>query len=248
MYVVVTGASQGIGAELARIYASEGKSLVLVARNESKLNQLAQELKQKSVDVIIKPYDLSVQENCFKLFDEIKGLDIDVFINNAGYGNLGTFDMTDLDLEMNMLDLNIKAVHIMTKLYIQNFEEGVVVNVSSMAAFLPTPKLATYAATKTYVHNISRAINFEMKKQNRNLKVLCVVPGPVKTGFNERANASINSGMDSYKCAKSIYNGIKKRKTLIVPGISMKILRFVVKLIPLGLLLRLSYKIQSNKK
>ena len=122
MYTLITGASSGIGRELARLYAKENRNLILVARSEAALNNIKKELSQENIEVVLKFFDLSKPENCFKLFDEIKNFDIELFINNAGYGNLGNFTETELDLEINMLNLNIFAPHILTKLYIQNYD------------------------------------------------------------------------------------------------------------------------------
>ncbi|MBN2876735.1 MAG: SDR family oxidoreductase [Bacilli bacterium] len=247
MYVLITGASSGIGLELARLYSQNGYDLILVARSVEKLNDLKKELKTSSNDIVVKAFDLSSPDQCNQLFDEVKSLNISVFINNAGYGYLGHFSDTDINLERNMLDLNIIAVQILTKLFIQHYEKGTVVNVSSMAAFLPTPTFATYAASKSYVHQLSRAVNYELKKKKKNIRVLTVTPGPVKTKFNERANANINRGMDVTKCAKIIFRGIQKQKELIVPGFSMKVLRIIVPLIPTKILLRFAYRIQNSK-
>ncbi len=247
MYVLITGASSGIGMELAKLYAKAKYDLVLVARNKDRLDHLASELKSENIDVIVKPFDLSDLAQCDLLFDEIKSLDINIFINNAGYGNLGFFNETQEDLELNMLDLNIRAVQVLTKRYIQHYSTGTVVNISSMAAFLPTPTFATYAATKSYVYNMSRAVNYELKRQKSNLRVLTVAPGPVKTNFNQRAKASINRGMDQVKCARLIWKGIQKRKDFIIPGFLMKMVYLMTKFTPTKLLLKASYRIQTNK-
>lgn len=247
MVALITGASSGIGLELAKRIAKDGYDLVLVARNIEPLTQASEELKQYGTKVMVKPYDLSDINQCHALFDEVKQLDLGLWINNAGFGNLGFFDETAESLEMNMIDLNIKAVHILTKLFVKQFDQGIVVNISSLAAFLPTPTFATYAATKSYVYHLSRAINYEMKREHRNLRVLTVAPGPVKTRFNERANAHINRGMDSGKCADLIYKGIKRQKEFIIPGFSMKIVYILTKFIPVKWLLKASYRIQTNK-
>ncbi|HPJ23655.1 MAG TPA: SDR family oxidoreductase [Bacillota bacterium] len=248
MYVLITGASSGIGKELAYLYAADGNDLILVSRSEKVLNEIAKDIQnQYKINVVVKPSDLSVKENCYNLFESVRSYDIDKFINNAGYGNLGEFQKTSLDLELNMLDLNIVSVQILTKLFIQNFNKGTVVNVSSMAAFLPTPTLATYAASKSYVYQFSRAIDYELQRRHTDLRVLSVNPGPVKTNFNERANATISNGMEVKKCARLIYKGIQKKKALIIPGALMKIAYFFTKVTPIKLLLKVSYRIQNNK-
>jgi len=247
MYTVITGASSGIGRELARLFAKDGYDLVLVARNEEKLNQLAKELKTKDNDIIVASHDLSDQTQCIALFDKVKTLDIRYFINNAGYGNLGFFNETDASIEQNMLDLNIRSVQTLTKLFLQHFDQGDVVNVGSMAGVLPTPTFATYAASKAYVNHLSMAVNYELKRQNRKNRVLLVAPGPVLTNFSKRANAHFNRGMTATKCANIIFKGIKKRKPLIIPGLAMKLAYVFSKITPRKLLLRISYKFQTNK-
>lgn len=247
MYALITGASSGIGKELAILLAKKGYDLVLVARRKDRLVELKQKLEKNDIVVQIETFDLSVLENCNILFDKVKTLDIKLFINNAGYGKLGMFYETDLATELNMIDLNIKSLHILTKLYTQHFSEGLIVNVGSIAGFLPTPKMATYAATKAYVNSFSRAINYEMKRNNKNIRVLNVTPGPVVTEFSDVANAKHNRGMDVKKCALEIVKGIEKKKALIVPGASMKFLRFLIRFVPTSLLLKSAYKIQDIK-
>ncbi len=247
MYAVVTGASSGLGKELAFLLAKEGYSLVLVARREDKLKEVKIALTKYDIDVKIEVLDLSVQANCFELFNRIKKLDVDLLINNAGFGYLGLFSETDLDKELSMLDLNIKAVQILTKLYIKNYDKGNVVNIGSSAGFLPMPRHSTYSASKAYVNRFSRAINYELKKQKKNVRVLVVTPGPVNTEFNEVANAAINHGISANKCAREIIKGIKKRKSLIIPGFSIKLLYFFVRFIPNRILSKMAFRIQNNK-
>ncbi|XMB71549.1 SDR family NAD(P)-dependent oxidoreductase [Mycoplasmatota bacterium WC30] len=247
MYAVVTGASSGLGRELAFLLAEEGYNLVLIARREDRLKEIKKALSKYEIDVKLEELDLSVQDNCFELFNRIKKLNVDLLINNAGFGYLGLFSETDLDKELNMIDLNIKAVQILTKLYIKNFDKGNVVNIGSSAGFLPMPRHSTYSASKAYVNRFSRAINYELKRQEKNVRVLVVTPGPVKTEFNEVANASINRGMTANKCAKIIIKGIKKRKALIIPGLSIKLLYFFVRFFPNKMLSNLGFRIQNNK-
>lgn len=247
LYVIITGASSGLGKELSYIFASKGYDLILVARRKQKLDTLKKHLDQLDVQVVIKALDLTNLDNCSILFEQIKSLDVSMLINNAGFGNVGFFSKTDLSKEMQMIDLNIKSLHYLTKLYLNNFNKGDIVNISSLAAFLPTPLHATYSATKSYVYYFSRAINYELKKQGNHVKVLTVAPGPIKTDFFIAANSTVNRGMDSKKCATLIYKGIKRRKTLIIPGFSMKLLYFFNKLMPHGLSTKLAYRIQKRK-
>lgn len=247
MYVLITGASSGLGKSLASIFAKENCNLVLVARRFELLENLKIDLSKYNVDIKVITADLSNEEEVYTLFNKISDLKIDIIINNAGFGNLGYFTNTDLDVELKMIDLNIKAIQIITKLYISNNEEGVVVNISSLAGYLPTPIHATYSATKSYISYFSRALDYELKKQKRNMRVLTVAPGPIKTEFNKIANASKNRGMDSNKCAKIIYRGIKKKRSFIVPGFTMKLVYIFNRIIPTKILSRISYRIQSSK-
>ena len=247
MYALITGASSGIGRELAIQLADRGYNLILVARRKDRLTELKKKLLCKDVDIKIEVLDLSMLENCDVLFEHFKHLDIKLFINNAGYGNLGMFYETNLDTEMNIIDLNIKSLHILTKLYINHYNEGIVVNIGSMAGFLPTPKMATYAATKAYVNSFTQAINYELKKNQKNIKLLNVAPGPVVTEFSDVANAKHNRGMDAKKCAAIIMRGIERKKALIIPGFSNKIYRFLMRFVPTSLVLKVAYRIQDKK-
>lgn len=246
MYALITGASSGIGKALSYLYANKGYNLIIVARREDSLNEIKKELSNK-VEVIVKSFDLSILDNCYKLFDEVKELDIDIFINNAGYGNVGMYFNTNLDVELNMVKLNIDALQVLTKLFIKNYDKGTVVNVGSMAGQLPTPRLAVYAGTKAFVNSFSRAINYELKRNNKNVRVLTVAPGPVKTEFSKVANASINRGMSAIKCAEIIAKGIEKNKEFIIPGFTMKLAYIFSKILPTKLLLKAAYKIQKRK-
>ena len=153
MKAIITGASSGIGKDMAYILSNKGYDLFLVSRDKKKLQELKQELK---AEITIIPLDLSNVDNCYKLYKKVKDEDIDIIINNAGFGDIGLFNNTDLNNELNMIDLNIKAVHILTKLFYQKFiksNKGYILNVSSSAAFLPGPLMATYYSTKSYVYN-----------------------------------------------------------------------------------------------
>lgn len=248
MYALITGASSGLGKEMAYILARNNYNLVLVARRKSLLENLKSELENTGVNVIVKDMDLGDVKNCFQIFEDLKDIKIDLLINNAGFGNVGYFQEANLATELEMIDLNIKAIQILTKLYINIYDDGTIVNISSLAAYLPTPFHATYSATKSYISSFSRAVNFELKKQRKNVRVLTVAPGPVRTNFNKVANAKTSRGMDSTKCANIIYRGIKKRKELIIPGFSMKLIYFINHFIPTGLQMKIAHKIQSKKR
>ena len=246
MLALITGASSGIGKELAIQLAKKNYNLILIARRLEKLKELKSKLNK--VEVTIYQTDLTDNLQLNKLIDSIKDKEIDLFINNAGFGMVGkSFDLPT-ENELNMIDLNLKSLHILTKFALETMNSGKIVNISSLAAYLPTPKLASYAATKAYVSSYSEAINYELKKTNKSLKVLTVAPGPVKTEFNQVAQVKQKlKALDVKTCVKIIIKGIEKNKSLIIPGFKMKLLYFLVKIIPKKILLSTSYKIQNKK-
>ena len=226
MRALITGASSGIGRDIAKELAKRGYDIIIVARNESKLDELKQEITDVNVEVI--PMDISIRENCIKLHDQV-GF-VDILVNNAGFGLFGKFITTDLDRELEMVDLNVKSLHILTKLFIQDMVEkntGYILNVSSIAGHLPGPFMSTYYATKHYVSNLSESINEEMKKEGLKVKIGTLNPGPVRTNFNNVANVKFNlSSLSSEYVAKYTVDKILKGKTDITPGFSIKCTRF----------------------
>lgn len=248
MKALITGASSGIGKDMARILSHKGYELILVARSEEKLEALKKGLKTKT-EII--PLDLSKEEACFELYEKVKKENIDVLINNAGFGLFGKFTETSLEEELNMIDLNIKAVHILTKLFLKDFKErnrGSILNVASSAAFSPGPLLATYYATKAYVLRLTEAIYEELRRENSEVYIGALCPGPVDTGFNERANVKFSlKGLNSFDVAAYAIAEMEKKKLVIVPGKIMKVTRIAQRLIPDKILLKATYKIQKKK-
>ena len=165
MLALIIGASSGIGRDMARILSEKGYDLILVARRKTKLQALKKEL-NTNVECIV--MDISTTFNCMELYQEVKDKDIDILINNAGFGLFGEFCETNLDKELDMIDLNIKAVHTLTKLFLKDFKKknkGYILNVASSAAFLPGPLMATYYGTKAYVLRFTESIHEELKKK-----------------------------------------------------------------------------------
>ena len=187
---LITGASSGIGREMAIYFSELGYDVVLVARDKSGLLKVSKEI---ITDCIIYDYDLSDLNNCYELYDKVKNDSVDIVVNNAGYGIFGDFQQDNLNKEMNMIDLNVKCLHILTKLFVNNKHTKYIMNVSSSAGLLKGgPLMSSYYATKSYVCSYSMALYEELrrKKIDKHISILC--PGPVNTNFNKRANVKFN--------------------------------------------------------
>ncbi len=247
MKILITGASNGMGADFARQLDKKENELVLVARSKDKLEKLKEELKCK---VTIEVMDLSVKENVYNLYSKYKDK-IDFLINNAGFGAHGLFYKTDLDNELNMIDLNVITYHILTKLFLKDFvkkDSGHILNVASSAAFEPGPLMATYYATKSYVYNLSMAIYEELRREKSNVKIHILCPGPVDTGFNERANVKFGvKSLKSSDVVKYTLKCVNKNKVLIIPGTTMKLGIFGTRFISRKGIAKIIYNVQKAK-
>lgn len=248
MKALITGGSSGIGRDMAYYLSSKGIDLILVGRNIDALNSVKEKCK---TDVEVINIDLSVQDNVYKLYEITKDKDIDILINNAGFGLFGNFVDTDLSRELNMINLNIVALHILTKLFLQDFvkkDKGYIMNVASSAGFMAGPKLSTYYSTKNYVLKESLAIYEELRQVNSNVKVSVLCPGPVDTNFNNVAGGSFNTkSATSEYVAKYAIDNMFKNKLIIIPTIKIKLAVFMTRLVPTKLLLRINYHIQNIK-
>lgn len=238
---LVTGASSGIGLELAKLFARDGYNLVLVARSREKLAQLGKDLKeQNGVSAYIIAKDLSVPSAPDEIHDELQkhSITIDVLVNCAGLGMQGSFSEIDLATELNMLQVNIVALTKMTKLFLNDMiarRNGGVLNVASTAAFQPGPLMAVYYATKAYVLSFSEALAEELRDSGVKVTALC--PGPTRTDFQSKARAEElrllkNGVMDAETVAKAGFKGLKRKKTVVIPGFRNRVLAFGVRLVP----------------
>ena len=247
MKALITGASNGMGKDFAVKLSEEGYDLVIVARSKGKLESLKDKLK---TNVEIEAMDLSVKENAFKLYEKYKG-QIDLLINNAGFGACGLFVKTDIDNELNMIDLNVNAYHILTKLFLKDFvskNSGKILNVASSAAFEPGPLMATYYATKSYVYNLTMAIYEELRREKSNVHISVLCPGPVNTGFNERAKVKFSvKSLSSDYVVNYALKKLNKNKLIIIPGLLMKVGVFLNRFAPRKLVLKVIYNIQERK-
>lgn len=248
MKALITGASSGIGKCMAYELAKRGIDLILVARDEEALNKIKNDMR---VNTKVIALDLQVSKNVFKLYDKVQNENIDILINNAGFGLFGLFSETDLDRELEMIDLNIKAYHILTKLFLKDFikkDSGYILNVCSSAGFMAGPRLSTYYATKNYVTKLSMAINEELRERKSKVSISALCPGPVNTNFNKVAHGEFSIKEASpEKVAKYAIDKMFKKKMIIVPTLRMKLAVFGVRLIPYRLQLIIAYHIQGKK-
>ncbi len=249
MKILITGASSGIGKSLAIFLSKEGHDLILVARRRRKLEALKKEL-NGNIEII--DMDISSTYNCMDLYNRVKKEKIDVLINNAGFGLFGMFNETKIDKELDMIDLNIKTVHTLTKLFLKDFikrDSGYILNVASIAGFLNGPLMSTYYATKSYVVNLTLAIREELKQIGSNVYIGALCPGPVNTEFNDVAKVKFNlKSLSSDYVAEYAIKKMFKNKKIIIPGFTTKIGYYLSKIIPLSLLSKITYKIQERKK
>jgi len=226
-----------------------GAELILVARNSALLESLKEELGGKPTVISL---DLSIPENCHKLYEMTKTEDIDILINNAGFGTYGESSEVPLETELNMIDLNIKAVHILTKLFLKSFEEknrGYIMNVASIAGFLSGPLMSAYYATKGYVVKFSTALFEELRQKKSGVHISVLCPGPVDTEFNRRAGVKFMiNGHRSRFVAEYAIKKMFKKKLIITPGLMVKLGVILQRFVPTKLLLRICYMLQSCKK
>lgn len=250
MKALVTGASSGIGADIARSLAKIGCDLVIVARRGQALDALAAEL-GNNICVRVIALDLSVRENCVLLHEMTKNEGVDILVNNAGFGVFGEFSSTPLESELAMIDTNVTAVHILTKLFLQDFaarDSGYILNVASSAAFTVGPLMAAYYASKSYVFRMTQAICEEVRRTGKNIGISVLCPGPVDTEFNSVAGVKFGvKALTSADVAEYAVKCMFKRKKVIVPGATIKLARVAGKLLPDPLLARVGYNIQKKK-
>ena len=249
MKALITGASSGIGYNMAKYLNSMGYSLILVARDKEKLQKIQKEL---SGEVKIVVADLSNESKLKELYVLCKNDNIDILINNAGFGLFGEFTETDLNKELEMIDVNIKAVHILTKLFLKDMKKrnkGYILNVSSAASFQAGPLMATYYATKSYVTKLTLAIYEELRRDKSNVHISCLCPGPVNTNFNNVANVQFSmKSLSSEYVARYAIDKMFQNKLIIVPGIKMKFTIFFNRLVSNKLAIKIVYKFQKKKE
>jgi hypothetical protein len=245
---LITGASSGIGKEFARIHAAQGGDLIVVARNEEKLNGLKKELEQTySIDVFVIPKDLTAAHASKEIYEQVNhaGLKVDYLINNAGFGGLGKFHERTLERDLSMIQLNISALTSLTHYFLQDFvknNQGKILNVSSIASLMPGPLQAVYYATKAYVSFFSNAIAAEL--HDTNITVTNLMPGATETQFGKVSGMDKTQMFDKTASARSVaedgYHAMLEGKLDVIAGLNFaqKALISTIPLIPKKILLK----------
>jgi short-subunit dehydrogenase len=253
---LITGASGGIGLELARIHASQGDNLVLVARSGDRLAEVKTELeKEYNITVHFLVRDLSLPGSALKVFNEVNnhGIEIDYLINNAGFGDFGLFTETKWEKQESMINLNITALTHLAWLFIPGMIKrggGKILNVASLAAFTPGPTMSVYFASKAYVLSFSEALNNELKDKGITVTALC--PGSVKTKFHEVALGDPalvreREMMSAREAAEAGYNAMMSGKSVVIPGFKNSLVAFVSRFVPRDVVVKSARKIQEKK-
>jgi short-subunit dehydrogenase len=246
-YALVTGASSGIGYELAKLFARDGKNVVVVARRQDRLEELRHEVEGKhGTSVIVLPKDLSSPGAPHEIFLDLqeRGIEVDVLVNNAGFCVYGLFPDTDLDEELRMIQVNATSLVHLTKLFLKGMVEngsGGILNVASLCSFFSTPLESVYCATKALVLHFSEALASEL--QGTGVTVTCLCPGLARTEFHQRArmeNSKVAKRrmMDAAAVAEAGYKGLGKGKLIVVPGLEYKFGPWFARLAPRGLVTR----------
>ena len=255
-WVLITGASGGIGYELAKLFAKDGHNLVLIARSEPRLAQVAGELqRQFGISVKAVALDLTVPAAPQQLFDQLQseGTAVDILINNAGYGKLGEFAEIPVEESLGQIQLNVTALTYLTRLFVAPMLErrsGRIMNVASTAGFQPGPLMAVYYATKAYVISFSEALANELSGQG--VTVTCLCPGATETGFASRAGNDKSRlfkqlhPMDAKSVALKGYRGLMAGKTLVIPGLKNWLLAESLRVSPRKLVTAISRRLMDQ--
>ena len=250
-WALITGASTGIGKELALVFARQGHHLVLVARSATGLSTLSETItRQYPVRTVVIPMDLTANGAPQEIFNQLLQQDIqlDVMVNNAGAGQCGLFETIDQTKNDQIIDLNIRALTALTKLCIHHMRQysgGKILNVASTGAYQPGPFIAVYYATKAYVLSLTQALRHELKKSDITISALC--PGSTATEFSRRAGkADIKGAMPPHKVAECAYKSLLKGKAVIIPGLMNKIFIVISKLVPASLSASIVARVQRK--
>lgn len=253
MIALVTGASSGLGRDMARSLAKHGINVILTARRVDRLRELKEELTEKyGVKVMYIAADLSDRRQCVELYRRVRKYDIDILVNNAGFGVFGELSDTDLDRELSMLDVNIVAFHILFKLFVRDFKKrnyGYILNTASLAGFMPGPCFSSYYASKAYVIRMTQAVAEELRAQHSRVSVSMLCPGPVATEFIDIARVKfavkpISSEEVAEKAIREMFAG----KMMITTGPAESAGIALLRLVPERTLAYFTRLIQSSRE
>lgn len=256
MISLITGASSGIGRDMAFEFADIGYDLILVARSFDRLKEVKNEIIKKydKCNVLIMKCDVSNVESVKNLYNDVRKefVNIDVLVNNAGFGDCGEFYKTDLEKDISMINTNILGLHVLTKLFLRDMvkvNKGYILNIASIAGFMPGPLMATYYSTKAYVVRLTRAIAKELKVVNSKVRIAAFCPGPVNTEFNKNANVIFSlKGQSSSDVAKIVVNGLfKSNKVVYFSSILIRIIACLAKIMPESFMANQAYRTQKRK-
>jgi hypothetical protein len=252
---IITGASAGIGAELARVFARNGHALVLIARRKERLSALAAEIEAAGRPApMVLAIDLALPDSVARIDDALAtaGLEPQYIVNNAGFGLIGSAAALDRAEQRSMIDVNIRALTELSLAFVDSLARtrGGLLNVASVAGFLPGPGMAVYYASKAYVLSFSEALHQELK--TRNVRVTCLCPGPVETEFAARAGVIARRPsrfltVSAARVAEAGYRGLMRGQRLVVPGIGNKIVSFLPRILPRPLLLKILAERQKRR-
>ena len=248
--VLITGASSGIGREMAKQLSHKGYDLIIVARREERLRELASELKTNCRVIVA---DLTELDACYSLYEETKNENITMLINNAGFGLVDDFVSASLEKELEMIRINIQTLDVLSNLFLQDFvrkDYGSILNVSSIAGLMPGgPYMASYYATKAYVTSLSLGINQELREANSQVYIGALSPGPVSTEFDDVAGSSFSlKSITAQECAMYGISQMFKKKTIIIPGTTLKMAAILAKVAPRKLVVKIAGYQQMKKR
>ncbi len=248
-WALITGASSGIGAEFAKIYAKRGYGVILVARRTDRLTELAS---QQETSTRIISCDLRDRQAALELYDMVYDLNVEIVVNNAGFGAVGRYEQIDIEKQLDMIDLNCTAVSAITYTFLKDFRYrdcGAILNVASSAGLMPGgPNMAMYYATKAFVVSLTNSINDELKSSGSHVKISALCPGPVDTEFDSVAGVSFSmKGITPKYCAMCGAYGLDHGERIIIPETRFKLLKTAAKLTPERAALRITGFSQKRK-
>lgn len=248
MKALVTGATSGIGKKIAEKLSEIGWELIITGRNEKVLSEMKARLGKTEIIAA----DLSDRRDVYRVYEFCKEREIDMLVNNAGFGVFGKFAETDLDSELEMIDVNVTAVHILMKLFLRDFrkrDKGIILNVASIAGFMHGPLMSGYYASKNYVVRLSLAVHEELRREKSNVSITVLCPGPVETQFNSRAGVNFSAKpvtadyVAEYALKKAFAGNL-----LAIPGLTAKLCTFGQRFVPHRMLSLVVYHLQHAKE